>query len=187
MQENSLTTYARITSVKNPVATGQKNGKGDPVYTITATGTTLCGSTRNPETGNYEQEFREIDLVFSNITARHGEMLSEGCEIMVHDGVVISYEASVNYPRRLFHLLTTEETTAASLQQPGIVDFLVDAVTKAHPNLPFDEVAKQLNTLIQQSRRKTIVRVMPGQWSLKASPKQIANAQAVDAEDFSLQ
>lgn len=185
MQENSLNAYVRISKIKNPVATGELNGKGDPVYTITAVGIALCGSIRDRDTGSYQPEYRDIDLVFSNISSRHSEMLSEGCEILIGGANVVSYDSDIAYPRKMFGMLSNQDSDDATMTQEEIVEFLVDSVTKAHPDLSFVNVSRQIGTLIQRSRRRTVVRVMPGQWSLKASPKQIATAHAVEMEDFS--
>lgn len=187
MQQNLFVGYAYIASVGTPIPSNNTNRQGDPLYVLQAVGVMSCGSTRDPNTGVYSEERREVDLTFTQMSAKQCDMISEKCEIYINGANVISTNAPQAYPRAKYKNLSSNPDAGNSLVRPQeIVEFLTQAVVAFDPALSTDQVADQIRQLIPETRRKTILRVQSGQWRVMASPKQIASAQTVDFSNFTV-
>ena len=165
MQENTLIAYVRIADVKPPIPTGEVNGRNEPVYNLRAIGHSICGSIRDPNTGTYSNEARELDLVFTGITGRQQEFIAKCSEILVNGASVISYMTPTSFPQSVFGCISL---SGKASNASDIVQWLLEKIPETDHN-----VRNAIALLVPEQRRITIARVKPGQWSLKASVNQI--------------
>lgn len=180
MQENRFTSYLTLTSVSAPTPDGGQNSRGEPTYRIAAIGLSIVGSVRDPNTGIFSNEGREVDLYFMGLSAKHAGIISQDSQVFVDGGTVISFDSEVRYdPAKIPSLFDKTETEALTGVQ--LVERLI-AKANFGPDVNTASLLKEVSRLLPAARRKTIVRVNADKWSLKASPKQIANAQSLYVE-----
>lgn len=181
MQENSVVAYVRIADVKHPIPSNESNSRGEPTFNVKAIGHTICGSMRDPNTGSYSNETREMDLIFTGITVRQQQFIARGSDIFINGASVISYMTPVIYNKSILGCISeTGEAKDAS----DIINWLTSKLSSVEDLTPAQRGA--LLNLIPSQRRITIVRVKTGQWTIKATTNQINNGISIDgtSEDF---
>lgn len=185
MQENSFIGYVRIKSLKAPAPMTERNSRGDSLYSLQASGISICGSTRDQATNSFITEARELDLYFVKLSTKQAELLSVDAEIFINGANVVTFDAPVVYAEKNFNELH-DGVEGPNIPNVEIADFLTRAVVLAYPEKDSSKVSKQLLRLLPEKRRKTVLRIGNTNWTLKASSKQIATAQSIDdMEDVS--
>lgn len=168
MQENSVVLYTRISETRPPAPSGELNARQEPTFNVRATGISTCGIIKDPNSSSFSNETREVDLVFTSITTRQLEFISRGSELFIQGASCISYKTPVIYPKALFAAMSVSGNATDS---EDIINWLGNKLNA----IPGDKTYEALTALLPKERRITIIRVKPGQWSLKASPQQIAS------------
>ena len=172
MQENSFICYGKIKQLKVPTPAGV-NSRNEPVYNVVATMSTLCGSAYTD--GQVSSEIRDIEIVFNNASQKQIDLLSVNAEVMINGASVITTDMPQSYPRERLHTIAT----AGDFNRESLIDFISECVYNT-TNGNIQQIRDQISLLIPATRKKTIVRVKSGQWTLKASERQIVNATQID-------
>jgi hypothetical protein len=187
MNKNHFVGYGTIASVKAPIPSNNTNRQGDPLFALQAVAVFDCGNVRDPNTGVYSTERREADITFTQMSMKQCELICEKAHIFINGGSIISTDAPQAYPRSKYKILSSDPDRQENVVHPDeIVAFLTQAVTQFDPALDHTQVFDRIRDLIPMTRRRTILRVQSGQWTIMASPKQIASAQVVDFSQFSI-
>ena len=173
MQENNFICYGKIKSLRPPTPSGVNN-RNEPVYNVVAILATLCGS--NYADGQISPEVREVEVVFNNASQRQIDLLSVNSEIMINGASVITTEVNQSYPKERLSEFTS---LSNEFNRDVLLNFISECVYNT-TNGNINAIRDQLALLIPSTRKKTIVRVKTGQWSLKASDRQLVSATNID-------
>lgn len=177
MQENIFSAYVKLDRVSQPKPLGRFNNRNEPLFLVRATGVCSVG-TKNVES-RFSLDYREVDLVFMDLTERHVGMLVEKSEVNIFGATVISYNASIQYPVSMVsHLLKDKFNTDEPLATANdIIEGIVSKVCANDSKIDSEEITEQLSKIIQNKRRTTTIKIVPMRWRVVASPAQLQKAQ----------
>ena len=173
MQKNNWSGYVRVSSVQPAVPTGTVSRQGDKQFQMTVTVTAPCGSIWNEDTRRFDIENREVDLVFFDLTQKNAELIVPQSELYINGATVVTWSKDWNYNPSKLNLVGGD--------RDGIISTMFEALKDKCEPIYHDELRRQIGIIVQKSRRVTVVRVMPGQWSLQATPSQLRLAHKVEA------
>jgi hypothetical protein len=96
MQENNFNGYVKLTKLSQPRGLNKMNNRNEPLFLVSATGTCSVGTKKNND--RFSLDYREVDLIFMDLTEKHVSMIVLDCEVSIFGAVVISYNADIKYP-----------------------------------------------------------------------------------------
>jgi len=176
MQKNSFGGYFSVVGVKTPVP----NEKGK--FNVTATLISQVGSIFNTETNKYEQEVREVDVLFVDLSEKHLRIIAPNSEIFINGGNVISYRSPWSYDSNKFQeLLNDKDPSSPKTNREHMIQKIMNSLKVTLPDDNHEDIQRELNIAIQFDRRVTIVRCKPSDWSLQANPAQVSAGVKVES------
>lgn len=177
MQENNFNGYVKLNKVAQPKSLNKMNNRNEPLFLVSATGTCSVG-TKNTN-GRFSIDYREVDLVFMDLTEKHVSMIVAESEVSIFGAVAISYNADIRYPVGMVSTLIDENDPRVDNQMFATAEMIIDGIAnqiQVSEDIKSD-MKKQLSFIIQDKRRSTTIKVMPMKWRVVASPAQINRAQ----------
>jgi hypothetical protein len=177
VQENIFSAYVKLDRVSQPKPLGRFNNRNEPLFLVRATGVCSVG-TKNVES-RFSLDYREVDLVFMDLTERHVGMLVEKSEVNIFGASVISYNANIQYPLSMIsHLVNKDFNVDEPLASANnIIEGIVSKICSNDSEADSEEIAQQLSKIIQDKRRTTTIKILPMRWRVVASPAQLQKAQ----------
>jgi hypothetical protein len=154
------------------------NTRNEPLFLVSATGTCSVGTKKNND--RFSLDYREVDLVFMDLTEKHVSMIVSDCEVSIFGAVVISYNADIKYPCNMVNSLidSNDERIIDNMYATAetIADGIVNLISPVSEDVKAT-IKEQLSYIVQNKRRSTTVKVLPMKWRVTASPAQINRAQ----------
>mgnify|MGYP007122437425 CR=1 FL=1 len=166
--------YVRIHSVGNTIAMGTSNGRGAPLYKLSATAFVAYGGTYID--GEFVEDNREIDLDFTNLTDKSSRLILPESEILINGGKPFSYVVGIGFPAKIAKGIVDGTTMGnpAVYTAEAVILGIADRIGKEHLD--------NLRMIIPSERRKTAIEIPSGTWNIKAHPNQIASAQKLEVQ-----
>lgn len=178
MQENNFNGYVKLNKVSQPRSLNKMNNRNEPLFLVSATGACSVGTKKT--NNRFSLDYREVDLIFMDLTEKHVSMIVAECEVSVFGAVVISYNADIKYPCAMVNSLVNTDNEEIVDNMHVTAETITNGILNLidHPNEKIKLVIKeQLSYIIQNKRRSTTVKVLPMKWRVVASPSQINRAQ----------
>jgi len=182
MNQSSYNGYLRIIQVNAPRPQGTMSRSGLPHYSISATGRGITGSYYNENLSKYEDEVREVDLIFAGLTERQARMFAVNCEVLVNNASAYVYDAKVGYSPEMIELAKLDPNyvpTENGVITPQQIAAGLAAVIPEHRSL--------IEKLYPATRRKMQIVAKAGDWRIVAHPNQIESAQQHPEIDMGMQ
>ena len=175
MQQVNFNGYLTVLSVLTPRLNGKHTKNGAPLYRVEAVGTTIIERVYSAQSNQYENIWRELDLTFDDLTENHARVITKDCEVSIFGGTVFSYLIQTGFTTQVgqeIARMAQPELNENVITTQQVIEGLVFALGEKH--------RANLTKMIPSEKRKTIIQIKPGTWSIRSSSINMQNAQEAE-------
>lgn len=191
MQQANTNAVVTLIRVGPLIPTGTSRTKAT-LHRVEATGTAIVDRERTPS--GWEMVEREIDFTFVELVEGHARRLVEGAQISVMGATPISYNVPIGFPTDMAGWVAQADREYSpkdgAVSPEAVVNGVVAMVEQGFQGAEgydTDALRTFLLKAIPGTKRKTIVKVGPGDWSALASPQAMAAAAVQEGAGFELE